>query len=94
MRTRPDAALALSDVNVNAALGTITSYHPRARPAEKAHDARATFDSYGRSRAAVLEAFGAAVFEVRALGAAVADVKEIWGDFPSEVTSGAAPQIK
>ena len=44
----------------------------------------------------VVQAFGAAVFEVVGLGAAVADAKEIWGDSQAEVTFGvgAADSVK
>ena len=61
-----------------------------ARPAEKAHNARATSIVTVAAEASVLEAFGAAVFEVVVdSGVAVADVKETLGRFQAEVTSGA-----
>lgn len=61
------------------------------RPAEKAHNARATSIVTVAAEAAVLEAFGAAaVFEVVVdSGVVVADVKETLGRFQAEVTSGA-----
>ena len=54
-----------------------------AQLAEKAHNAHGTTVLTVAAEAAVLEAFGAGVFEVVDLGAAVADAEESMGRFPS-----------